>query len=58
MGANCICIYRQDDEHFRHKIEADLSDNYDLPCNDNDIQKDGVGLWHTLGRWICRFSVG
>ncbi len=32
--ANCICVYREDSESKRLKIEKDLKDNYIPPCND------------------------
>ena len=33
-NANCICIYREDNENTRVRIEADLIENYNPPCND------------------------
>ncbi len=33
-GANCICIYREDDETERLRIESDLISQYSPRCND------------------------
>lgn len=33
-GANCICVFRKSDEDARLRIEKDLIDKYDPPCND------------------------
>jgi len=32
-GANCICIYGEQDEKTRLKIEKDLIEKYNPPCN-------------------------
>ena len=32
-GANCVCIYLEGTKTTRLKIETDLRDNYDPPCN-------------------------
>ena len=31
--ANCICVYQEESESKRLKIEKDLIDNYNPPCN-------------------------
>lgn len=33
-GANCICIHKENDEGLRLKIERDLREQYDPPCNE------------------------
>jgi hypothetical protein len=33
-GANCICVYSEQDEDARLEIEQDLIANYNPPCND------------------------
>ncbi len=32
-GANCVCVFTEDDEDIRRGIERDLINNFDLPCN-------------------------
>jgi len=31
--ANCVCIYLEENEKLRKKIESDLVGNYNPPCN-------------------------
>jgi hypothetical protein len=33
-GANCICMYGEQEENTRLKIEEDLIKNYNPPCNE------------------------
>lgn len=33
-NANCICVFREDNNQRRLEIESDLLDNYSPPCND------------------------
>jgi len=32
-GANCVCVYTEDDEDTRLEIEQDIINNYGPPCN-------------------------
>jgi hypothetical protein len=33
FGANCVCIYLEEDNNMRNSIEMDIMRKYDPPCN-------------------------